>query len=154
MKYFILALTALLLIPSFTKAQDEKRTTYGKNFEIANVVEAASLPKLLDDKSEITNIVAKGKITAVCKMMGCWMKVDAGNGQEVMIKFGDHDFTLPKDSDGKTAYFTGTLFKKITSVKELKHLAEDGGKSKEEIDSITEPKEEIRFNATGVILIG
>jgi hypothetical protein len=38
-------------------------------------------------------------------------------------------------------------------VEELKHLAEDAGKSKEEIEAITEPKEELKFLATGVLLL-
>lgn len=154
MKNFLLACIAIVTISSAAKAQDEKRTVYGKDFTIANVVDAAKLPSLLDNKTEVDNVVAKGKVTAVCKAMGCWMKVDAGDGQEIMIKFGDHDFFMPKDCDGKTAYFTGKLFKKVTSVRELKHLAEDAGKSKEEIDAITTPKEEIQFTATGVILVG
>ena len=51
----------------------------------------------------------------------------------------------PYWDDGKT-------FKKTTSVAELKHLAEDAGKTKKEIKKIKAPKEEIRFEADGVIL--
>jgi hypothetical protein len=40
-----------------------------------------------------------------------------------------------------------------TSVEELKHYAEDGGKSKEEIEKITEPKKEIEFTAKGVLVV-
>lgn len=154
MKNILLACIAIFAITVAANAQDEKRTVYGTDFTIANVIDASKLPSLLDTKTEVDNVVAKGKITAVCKAMGCWMKVDAGSGQEIMIKFGEHEFFMPKDCDGKTAYFTGKLFRKVTSVKELKHLAEDAGKSKEEIDAITTPKEELQFTATGVILVG
>lgn len=126
---------------------------YGKSFETTNAIDASQLPDLLNNTTEVKDVVAKGKITAVCQAMGCWMKVDVGNGKDMMIKFGDHDFTLPKDVSGQTAVFTGTLMMKTTSVKELRHFAEDAGKSKEEVEKITEPKHEMRFIATGVYLM-
>ena len=154
MKNVLLVCIALFIIPAIVKAQDEKKTLYGKDFTVTNVVDANKLPSLLDTKTEVDNVVAKGKITSVCKARGCWMKVDLSNGQELMVKFGDDDFFLPKDCDGKTVYFTGKLFRKLSSVKELRHLAEDAGKTKEEIEKITAPQEEMRFNATGVMLVG
>ena len=42
---------------------------------------------------------------------------------------------------------------KETSVKQLKHYAEDAGKSKEEIAKITEPKKEVIFVAKGVLVL-
>jgi hypothetical protein len=46
----------------------------------------------------------------------------------------------------------GKAFKEVTSVDELRHYAEDAGDSKEEIAKITEPKTELKFEATGVVL--
>lgn len=43
-------------------------------------------------------------------------------------------------------------YKSQTSVEELRHYAEDAGKSKEEIESITEPRIEYTFMADGVYL--
>ena len=40
-----------------------------------------------------------------------------------------------------------------TSVEELKHYAEDAKKSQDEIDAITEPKTEIRFMASGMVVV-
>jgi hypothetical protein len=59
---------------------------------------------------------------------------------------------MPKDCSGKSVIAHGKTFKKTTSVAELKHLAEDAGKTKKEIKKIKAPKEEIRFEADGVIL--
>ena len=47
----------------------------------------------------------------------------------------------------------GKAFREITPVDELQHLAEDGGASKEEIAKITEPKEELKCMASGVMLL-
>jgi hypothetical protein len=46
----------------------------------------------------------------------------------------------------------GRAKKEITSVEDLKHFAEDEGLSQEEIDNITEPKHELKFTATGVLI--
>ena len=45
------------------------------------------------------------------------------------------------------------MTKQETSVKELRHYAEDAGKSKEEIAKITKPKVEIRVLANGIKVI-
>ena len=46
----------------------------------------------------------------------------------------------------------GKAFKEVTTVEELRHYAEDEGKSEEEIAAITEPVEEYKFVADGVIM--
>jgi len=47
----------------------------------------------------------------------------------------------------------GHAFKETTPVEELRHYAEDAGKPQEEIEAITEPKEEVKFLASGVLLL-
>lgn len=147
----IMGIAVFVFCVSLVHAQ--QGTLYGKSFETEKAIDASQLPNLLSNTTEVKDVVAKGKITAVCQAMGCWMKVDVGNGQDMMIKFGDHAFTLPMDVSGKTAVFAGTLMMKTTTVKELRHYAEDAGKSKEEIEKITEAKNEMRFVATGVYLM-
>ena len=41
----------------------------------------------------------------------------------------------------------------ITSVSKLQHYAKDAGKSDEEVAKITEPKSEIVFTASGVLVL-
>ena len=48
----------------------------------------------------------------------------------------------------------GVVSREIVEVKELKHYAEDEGKSQEEIDAITEPGESLNFEAVGVVITG
>ena len=47
----------------------------------------------------------------------------------------------------------GYAYRSVTPVDELKHLAQDAGKTQEEIEAITEPKEELKFLASGVLLL-
>lgn len=98
----------------------------------------------------------KGKITGtiqkVCQSEGCWYTLETPDGNSLRVVTKGHSYKLPKDASGKTAIAEGVATVKVTSVKRLKHLAEDAGKSKEEIDAITEPKTELEFEADGVII--
>ncbi len=98
------------------------------------------------------DITITGEVKGVCQAKGCWMTLQLDNGEEMTVKFKDYAFFMPKDCAGKKIIAHGRAFKKVTSVKELRHLAEDAGKSKKEIKKIKEPKEEFRFEADGVIL--
>jgi len=96
-----------------------------------------------------------GKVEGVCQAKGCWMNiVSEDTGQPKMfVKFKDYGFFMPKDIAGKKVIMEGYAFKEITSIDELRHYAEDEGKSKEEIEAINQPKEELKFLASGVLLL-
>ncbi len=97
-----------------------------------------------------------GTIESVCQKKGCWMNIQAENameGESVFVRFKDYGFFMPLDSKGRKVIMNGYAFKNITPVDELRHYAEDEGKSKEEINAITEPQEEYRYMASGVIIL-
>ncbi len=93
-------------------------------------------------------------VTEVCQAKGCWMNVvgDQTKDKPFFVKFKDYGFFMPKDCAGKKVVLDGIAFKEVTSVDELRHYASDKGASKEEIEKITEPKEELKFLASGVLL--
>jgi hypothetical protein len=93
-----------------------------------------------------------GKIEEVCQKKGCWMTMNIGNDKSMQVKFKDYAFFVPKDASGKNVVIEGVAFTDTVPVAELKHYAEDGGKSKEEIEKITEPEISISFEANGVII--
>ena len=74
--------------------------------------------------------------------------------EELRVTFKDYGFFVPKNSSGNDAVIEGALYKKLVNVEMLKHYAEDAGKSEEEINAITEPKEQFVFEASGVIIYG
>ena len=82
------------------------------------------------------------------------MKMDIGGDKELMVRFKDYGFFVPMDSEGKVAIIEGKVKKSVIPVDELKHYAEDAGKSQEEIDAITEPEEKLTFLADGVLIKG
>jgi hypothetical protein len=91
------------------------------------------------------------KINEVCSKKGCWMTLDMGGKNEVMVKFKDYGFFMPLNAEGEVVV-NGKAYVTETSVDELRHYAEDAGKSNEEIEAITEPKRTYSFEADGVLL--
>ena len=94
-----------------------------------------------------------GTVSDVCKEKGCWMKIEKSDGSKIMVKFKDYGFFMPKDIVGKQVVLDGEASVKEVSVKQLKHYAEDAGKTKEEIAQIKEPQKEIIFVAKGVLVL-
>lgn len=96
-----------------------------------------------------------GTVEGVCQAKGCWMNIVSDNPDQpsMFVKFKDYGFFMPKDIAGKRVVMDGYAFKEVTPVDELRHYAEDEGKSPEEIAAIVEPKEELKFLAKGVLLL-
>ncbi|WP_397445355.1 DUF4920 domain-containing protein [Polaribacter sp. R77954] len=97
------------------------------------------------------NVKFASKINEVCSKKGCWMKLPVGE-EETMVRFKDYGFFMPLNSKDREVIVEGKAFVQITPVEELKHYAEDAGKSAEEIAKITAPKKEFAFEANGVLM--
>jgi len=93
------------------------------------------------------------RVITVCQVKGCWMTMDLGHGETMRIVFKHYGFFVPKGIGGRTVVVEGMAYRKMIPVDELRHYAEDEGKSEEEIQAITQPKMELRFVAHGVLLI-
>lgn len=100
------------------------------------------------------NTKMMGTVNEVCQSKGCWMKIDLKDGNQVMVKFKDYGFFMPKDISGKEVVLNGKAFVNEVPVDEQRHYAEDAGQSAEEIAAITEPKKTFSFEADGVLLKG
>ncbi|MCU0443720.1 MAG: DUF4920 domain-containing protein [Microscillaceae bacterium] len=140
-----------MLFLALTSWQAQAQKFYGEKITEKGAISAAKLNKEMKNKASM-DVKLTGKIEQVCKKKGCWMTFDMGNNQKLMIKFKDYGFFVPKDADGKTAVVEGTVKKEVIDVATLRHYAEDAGKTKEEIEKITEPEEKFTFEAKGVII--
>jgi hypothetical protein len=143
----------LIAFMAFLSSAMMAQQKFGGEVKLNDAKKAAEIPELLKETKEVTDITLIGVVQEVCQAKGCWMTVDAG-GQKMTVKFKDYAFFMPKDCSGKQVTFTGKATKQVISVAELRHLAEDAGKSKKEIKKIKTPKEEFRFEASGVLLEG
>ena len=107
------------------------------------------------ENTDSLHVKVMGKAGGVCQVKGCWMDIvpNAADKASMRVRFKDYGFFVPKDITGRTVVVDGYALRSVTSVEDLRHYAEDAGKSKEEIMKITEPKEEIKFMASGVLLL-
>lgn len=101
-------------------------------------------------------IQVKGKISAVCEMMGCWMTlVDPASKASVKIKVKDGEIVFPADAVGKMAVAEGKLIKiEMTmeqAIAQAKHEAEENKKTFDPA-SITGPVTMYQIQGTGAVI--
>lgn len=126
---------------------------FGKEINSDGAITYAALLSKMEGQESV-EVKVEGLVDAVCQTKGCWMNIAGGEGQEnLFVQFEDYGFFMPKDIAGRKVVMEGKAYREVTTVEELKHFAEDEGKSAKEIAAITEPLEELKFMATGVLLL-
>lgn len=152
----VLILCSILVAALGLQAQQpqaaDKGVTYGAGATADGAISIDQVETKVKDQEKFTGKV-KGKVVSVCQEKGCWMKIERENGEPMMVKFKDYGFFMPKNIEGKEVVLDGEATIKETSVKQLRHYAEDAGKSKEEIQKIKEPKKDVVFVAKGVLVL-
>jgi len=126
----------------------------GKKIIADDTIEAKSMVQHYEGLKAGDSIDTKMtiKVKEVCQAKGCWMTAEMANGKELRVKFKDYAFFMPKDIAGQDVIINGKAFVKELPVDELRHYAEDAGKSKEEIEAITKPERTYSFLADGVLI--
>jgi len=139
------------------KVEDTKKEIAYASFGMKiNDADALASELMMEDyktmkEGDTINSKMRAKINEVCSAKGCWMTLDMDGENEVMVKFKDYGFFMPLNAEGEVVV-NGKAYVSETSIDELRHYAEDAGKSKEEIAAITEPKRTYSFEADGVLL--
>lgn len=160
-------LILIALCVSIFACKEEKKTvveevpeevtykSFGKEIQSDDAIASKSMLAHYKDMKSGDSIPSKMtiKVKEVCQAKGCWMTADLGDGNEVMVKFKDYGFFMPKDIAGKDVIINGLAYVKEVPVDEQRHYAEDKGASKEEIEAITEPKRTFSFEADGALLV-
>jgi len=160
MKRLLLAISIIALVTFSCKNKTEttkeiaKFESFGKEIIATDALPAERMAEHFKTMTVGDSINSKmtAKVDAVCKSKGCWMKLNLEDGNQVMVKFKDYGFFVPKDIDGKEVVINGKAFVDEVSVEEQRHYAEDAGKTPEEIAAITEVKKTYSFEADGVLL--
>ncbi|MGC1471075.1 MAG: DUF4920 domain-containing protein [Psychroserpens sp.] len=134
--------------------QEAAYASFGKEITATNAITAERMAVHFESMSVGDTVDSKmiAKVDEVCQAKGCWMKLDLPNGEQVMVKFKDYGFFMPKDISGKEVIINGKAYVNEVPVDEQRHYAEDGGASEEEIAKITAPKKTYSFLADGVLL--
>lgn len=141
-----------------TDSQSANPANDGKHFgNIIDATNAVSYDELIGKMASTDSLAVKvtGKVSEVCQKKGCWMTIvtDQPGQPEMRVTFKDYAFFMPKDLSGKRVVIDGYAIIETTPVDVLRHYAEDAGKSKEEIEKITEPKRELAYEAAGVLIL-
>ena len=126
--------------------------SFGEKIEEGSIIENSKIQNLFLAKEKF-NAKLKAKVTDVCQMKGCWMKLEIGDEKDIMVNFKDYSFFVPKNIIGKEVIVSGEAFKRNISIDELKHYARDRGENESAISLIVEPKEIYSLTAKGVILL-
>jgi len=132
------------------KGDAKKGETYG-NFEKSEKKYKIENLKSVKD-GDVVQGYFQGEVEEVCSKKGCWIKLKLKNGETATIKMKDYAFFVPSALVGKKVIINGEASLKTVSVAELQHIAEDAGKSKEEIAKITEAEETISIMANGIMV--
>ncbi len=137
-----------------SKVQELAFASFGDKISNEKVVTSKEMLIKFEDMivGDTINIKFASEIKEVCAAKGCWMKLPLAEEKEAMVRFKDYSFFMPLDAKGKDVIVAGKAFVTVTSVEELRHYAEDAGKSVAQIAKITSVKKEFAFEASGVLL--
>lgn len=151
MKYFIIVLTSFLF---FYSCGVEKYDAYGSEISETVTHDFSTVKQTIQtNPKESQSVTIKGKIIETCSKKGCWMTVDMSDGDTMMVRFKDYGFFVPKEGQyAKDVIMKGVAKMDTLTVQQLRHYAEDAGKSQEEIDAITAPEISVNFTAEGVLI--
>lgn len=129
--------------------------SFGKEIIADDAINAKSMAEHYKTMKVGDSINSKmiATVDNVCQAKGCWMKLNLENGEQVMVKFKDYGFFMPKNIAGKEVIINGKAYVNEVPVEELRHYAEDAGKTAEEIAAITKSKKTYSFEADGVLLV-
>ena len=152
MKNLLLTATLAFITMTGLAQSDKSATTFGEAFESDISISADELRAKLKNQKSFQGLLS-GKVNSVCQVKGCWMKLNASAGEDIMVQFKDYKFFVPKDIDGKVVLLNGVGRNNQITVETLRHYAKDAGKTEEEISRITEPENQIVFVASGVRII-
>jgi hypothetical protein len=133
--------------------ESEVFASFGEKIEADNALSVLAMAEKYQvlKVGDTLETKVSANINEVCSSKGCWMKLDLGDDKEIMVRFKDYGFFMPLNAEGNVIV-NGKAYITETSVDELRHYAEDAGKSKKEIEAITEPERTYAFEADGVLL--
>ena len=124
---------------------------YGDNFSSINLEDFTFIESDFPENNKMP-LKIKGEILSTCPKKGCWMRIRAEE-DTILVRFKDYGFFVPKQGvEGKEVIINGDLSVDTLTVPQLRHYAEDAGKTLREIKKINDPEIILSFLATGVII--
>lgn len=130
---------------------------FGDSVSFENAVTTSEMLAMLEEQDlDSMDVKVQGTVSAVCQKKGCWMSMpfEDESRDDLFVSY-DYAFLLPTGGiEGDDVVIEGRVKRETYDVEYLRHLAEDAGKTQEEIDAITEPETKLSFLAKGVTIRG
>ena len=136
---------------AFVSCQHENPVkVYGEVVDSTQAVKATDLQqKMLGIRT--INLTISGKVEDVCKAEGCWMKLDLGEENRLLVRMKNRSFSVDDEVQGKYAFVKGTVHYDTISVENLQKHAKEDGESDSVISSLTVPEINLVMEALGVM---
>ena len=151
MKRILFYIVTILIVNLNHGNSQNQDNYYGEEFSILDIKDYSS-SKIDFLKNSKDQIKIEGEVISTCPMKGCWMKIKADE-DTILVRFKDYGFFVPTNGvTGNKTVINGNLSVDTLSIDQLRHYAEDAGKSKEEINKIDSPEISLTFLADGVII--
>lgn len=143
--------------PKETLAQDktwENYEIFGDSLSFDKILTTTEMKDTFKklQKGDTVSVSFESTIEEVCQKKGCWMKVELGDSLSSFVRFTDYAYFVPMNAAEQRVVLEGKAFVDEITIEELKHFAEDAGKTAEEIAAITQPKITYSFRADGVAI--
>jgi len=105
----------------------------------------------IDDNQTIQGMQAqvKGKITAMCKMSGCWFDLETAEGLTFHVTMKDHQATNPKWINQQVVVNGYAYVEKVSIEQQIAELKENDA-TEEEISGVNAEKKSYQLYALGV----
>lgn len=149
---FYTLLPFAFVVTSMTLAGDPER--YGSELTLeatTSISEILAAPKEYEGK----RVQVAGKVSGVCKMMGCWIEIAEADDAAIRFKVDDGVIVFPQESSGKSAVAEGVVvvreLTKERAMARAAHLAEEQGLTFDST-SVTGPQTEVFLKGEGAVL--
>ena len=137
---------------SMTLAGDPEK--YGSELtleETTPIVEILESPTKFEGKL----VQVSGKVSDVCKKMGCWIEITDTEASAIRFKVDDGVIIFPQDSKGKSAVAEGVVvvrtLTKEQAMARAEHMAQEQG-TPYDSTAITGPETLILLKGEGAVL--
>ncbi len=144
-------ITVILSLQACSSGISAGEHNFGASIDTSASIPIAGIMNAMGDQGS-REVKVSGLVKQVCQSEGCWFKFDQGNGQELLVRTKDNEFSLPNNIAGKTAFVEGLAYYDTTSVEKLKEYAQEEGQSDAEVQAIVNPEVRLVIEAKGVVI--
>ena len=144
----ILVLSLALAALSLGAADARK---YGKPLAVKEETQVSEI-LAQPDKYAGRTVRVKGIVTDVCEERGCWIKIGAGKGTEILFKVEDGVIAFPMAAKGSQVVAEGTVSKRVLSVEQQKAMCDkeaQATKTKADYSKVAGPRTIVRLEGLG-----